>query len=274
MYARLIFLGVWLWATAIVPVAHAADAQLSSLSSLRADAPGVVQTVVDGDTVVLQDGREVRLVGIQAPKIPLGRPNFKAWPLGEEAKAALSRLSLGQEVEVRLAPSAMDRHGRVLAHLVVRGSNLWLQGEMLRAGLARVYTFPDNRVLAAEMLARERDARSDRRGIWALPFYALRTPDTVRHDIGTFQIIEGRVRDAAQVKKRIYLNFGADWRSDFTVMIDARKVDMFAQAGVDLVALKGQRVRVRGWVKSKNGPMVELDHPERLELLDPPFLSR
>ena len=226
-----------------------------------------VVSVTDGDTVVLDDGRQVRFVGIQAPKLPLGRPNFEPWPMGEEAKAALQDMAQGQGVRLRLGANPEDRHGRVLAHLVTAPGGVWLQGEMLSRGLARVYTFPDNRILAAEMLRRERLARAEKRGIWALPFYALRDADTVRFDEGTFQIVEDRVVDAAQVKKWIYLNFGPDWRTDFTVKIATRHAPLFAEAGIDLLALKGQRVRVRGWVRNQNGPMIELDHPERLEVL-------
>jgi endonuclease YncB( thermonuclease family) len=51
-----------------------------------------VVEVIDGDTVVLDDGKEVRLVGIQAPKLPLNRPNFKEWPLAPEAKDELEKL--------------------------------------------------------------------------------------------------------------------------------------------------------------------------------------
>jgi len=226
-----------------------------------------VTRVIDGDTIVLEDGRQVRLVGIQAPKLPLGRPDFKPWPLGKEAKARLQTLIKGQDVQLRLGTNPEDRHGRVLAHVVRVSDGLWLQGALLAAGLARVYTFPDNRILASEMLALERQARTDAIGLWALPYYAVRGADNVHHDIGSFQVVEDRVVDVAKVKKRIYLNFGADWRSDFTVKIKARYETLFQAAGVDLLALKGRRVRVRGWVKDQNGPMIELDHPERLEFI-------
>jgi len=227
-----------------------------------------VTAVIDGDTVVLDDGRQVRLVGIQAPKLALGRPNFAAWPLGEESKSALSEMVLNRDVNLHLGTTPQDRHGRVLAHLTRAQDDLWLQGEMLKRGLARVYTFPDNRALGGELLSLERQARSDARGMWALPFYALRTVDNAQFDIGTFQIVEGRVQYTAKIKKRIYLNFGADWRSDFTIKVSVRDERLFQDAGIDLLALKGQRVRVRGWLKSQNGAMIELDHPERLELLD------
>jgi len=111
-----------------------------------------VASVTAGDAVVLDDGRRVRLVGIQAPKLSLGRAGFADWPLAHEAKAKLEKLVAGQTVTLRLAPQAMDRHGRVLAHLVRTADGLWVQGALLSAGLARVYTFPDNRVLAGAML--------------------------------------------------------------------------------------------------------------------------
>jgi micrococcal nuclease len=116
---------------------------------------GRVVEVIDGDTVVLGDGREVRLVGIQAPKLPLGRAGFPTWPLAPEAKQALAKLVLGREVALGLGGLGRDRHGRVLAHLFRGGDGLWIQGEMLRLGLARVYTFADNRALAEALLQRE-----------------------------------------------------------------------------------------------------------------------
>ena len=50
---------------------------------LTQDGSGRVASIVDGDTLILDDGREIRLVGIQAPKLPLGRRNFKTWPLAQ-----------------------------------------------------------------------------------------------------------------------------------------------------------------------------------------------
>jgi micrococcal nuclease len=225
-----------------------------------------VAEVIDGDTVALGDGREVRLVGIQAPKLPLGRRGFKTWPLANKAKQALEGLAAGKEIALGFGTLREDRHGRVLAHLSVGG--LWLQGEMLKRGLARVYTFADNRQLAPEMLALEKEARAEGRGIWADPFYAVRTADAVdaRADAGSFEIVEGRVRDAAAVGKRVYLNFGDDYRSDFTAVIGPQAKPLFVAAGIDPTTLGGHIVRVRGWVETLNGPMIEITHPEQLEV--------
>lgn len=224
--------------------------------------------VIDGDTVRLEDGREVRLVGIQAPKLPLGRPGFQTWPLADAAKRTLEGLALDRTVALEFGGRRMDRHGRVLAHLYDTADDRWIQGAMLAQGLARVYSFPDNRALVPEMLALEREARDAGRGIWSDPFYDILTPDETEGAIDSFQLVEGRILDAAIVRGRGYLNFGEDHRTDFTLYIDPESRRRFEAADIDIEALSGARVRVRGWLKSYNGPEIELTHPEQLELLE------
>ena len=84
---------------------------------------------------------------------------------------------------------------------------------------------------------------------------------------GTFHLGRGRVLKAARVMGRVYLNFGDDWRQDFTVTVDSRARRMFKKAGVDPLAFKGREVRVRGWLKKWNGPMIDATHPEQIEVL-------
>ncbi len=253
-----------------------ADLVAGASAELVAGASGLVVEVVDGDTLVLEDGTQVRLVGIQAPKLPLGRPSFEAWPLADEAKAALEDMALGARVRLSYGGLRTDRHGRALAHLHTGAGQtddgqtddgLWLQGELLRRGLARVYSFRDNRALIPEMLALEAEARAARRGIWGHPFYAVRAAEPPDLEIDRFTLVEGLVLAAAIVRKRAYLNFGPDWKSDFTVSIAPRDRLLFEREGIDLEALEGRVVRVRGWVKSWNGPMIEVTHPEQIEVL-------
>jgi len=233
-------------------------------------APGVVVQVVDGDTVVLDDRREVRMVGIQAPKLPLGRRDFPTWPLADVAKDTLSSLLAGKTVMLSYGGRRTDRHGRELAH-VHRRDGLWAQGEMLRLGMARVYSFYDNTAMVDEMLALERTARAARHGIWAHPYYYVVNAADAGRFIGEFKLVEGRLTGAALVKGRAYLNFGPDWRTDFTIAIGRRAVRRFDAAAdekVDWPSWAGRPVRVRGWLKSYNGAMIEVTHPAQIELLE------
>lgn len=270
--ALVLLLLVVLGPLAAIGAAAAADLPIGLPPGLEDGGGGTVAAVVDGDTLVLEDGRQVRLVGIQAPKLPLGREGFETWPLADAAKAALEELALGQPVGLAYGGRQIDRHGRALAHLR-RADGVWLQGEMLARGLARVYSFADNRALVAEMLALEGAARAVGRGIWADPWYRIRAPEDLvgdlAGDLDSFQIVEGRVRDAAVVRNRGYLNFGDDWKSDFTVSIDAAALRLFEAAGLPIEALEGRRIRVRGWIESLNGPMIDATHPEQIEVLAP-----
>ncbi len=245
---------------------------VSSAPAFADDFLGRIAEIVDGDTVLLaepiEDSREIRLVGIQAPKLPLGRRNFKTWPLADESKAALALLALGRTVRLRFGGVRKDRYNRWLAHLEIAEDGiaaLWLQGEMLRLGMARVYSFRDNRWRVAEMLALEREAWAAGLGIWGNSFYAIRDPaaDALKPLLGSFQVIEGRVRATAKIKGTVYLNFGADWRTDFTVTIEKADVPLFADT--DPLRLQGARIRVRGWLKDRNGPMIVATHPEQIE---------
>lgn len=255
---------------AALPAAAETDAEVRA--KLLAGADATVKEVVDGDTVVIDPpiagAKQIRLVGIQAPKLPLGRKNFKPWPKAAESKYALEAMVRGRHVRLYFGGARMDRHGRHLAHIFL-DDGTWVQGAMLKAGMARVYTFADNRAVAEAMLARERDARGHKRGIWALDFYKPRAAEaaSLMRELGTFQLVEGRVVDAAKVKGRIFLNFGTNWRDDFTAALAPDAVRLARHEGLDTAGLGGRHVRVRGWLKSRNGPMIEITHPEQIELL-------
>jgi endonuclease YncB( thermonuclease family) len=234
---------------------------------LEAGGNAVVQSVIDGDSLTLADGRTVRMVGIQAPKLPKGRPNFVEWPFAREAQAALSELVQGRSVTLHFGGTRQDRYGRVLAQLA-REDGLWVQGELIRRGLARVYTFPDNRAAAAEMLALEREARAQRRGLWADTFFAIRRPeDTVRFT-GEFELVEGKIVDGARTGNAVFLNFGTDWHTAFTLRLNSEALRLFRSDGVDPLALIGTTVRVRGYIRrDRDRAIMDITHPEEIERL-------
>ncbi|WP_428482625.1 thermonuclease family protein [Pyruvatibacter mobilis] len=230
--------------------------------------------VVDGDTVVLDDRSEVRMVGLQAPKLPLGRRGFEKWPLADEARDAAVQLLDGQRVVLWSGGADMDRHGRRLAQTYVLqpdGGHLWFQQEMLRLGLARVYSFPDNRACLDELLAAEAEARDAGLGMWALAAYRILAAEDegqLGNREGSYELVQGRVREATLVRGRAYLNFGTNYRDDFTATIAPRDMKRFREAGFDPVAYEGRIVRVRGWLRNFNGPSIDVTHPEQIEVLE------
>jgi endonuclease YncB( thermonuclease family) len=245
---------------------------LSSGSALARECgePAAVVRATSGGELVLDhpvDGTIiVRLAGIDPPELaPAGGPRSSIGGF----EAALSRLMEGHAACLDSFDSRRDRYGRLLAQ-VWRDDGLWLQGELLRRGLARVHVTADTRPLASDMLAVENQARAAGAGLWRNPRFRVRSADEARRALGSFQLIEGRVVDAARRGDRWYLNFGEDWRCDFTVVIPAQALADFAAAKIDPWALRGRLIRVRGWVESFNGPMIEAVIPEQIETIEEP----
>lgn len=277
MHLLIVFIVVALCSPTTLPAAAAEPA--ARANATQTEATAVVAEVIDGATIRLESpvmgSRLLRLAGIEAPQRAEGD---NGWPLADEARRTLAELALGHPVQLRFEELPLDRYGRLVAHVYrekdqrqdqtgEREPGIWLQGALLAQGMARVRSVADNRSRIPAMLAIEADARAGSRGIWADRLYRIRTPDEAGSDIGSFQIVEGIILDRARVRERIYLNFGPDWRTDFTVSIDTRLLPMFAQNGLDPMDLKGRRIRVRGWIEARNGPLIDATHPEQIEVL-------
>ncbi len=216
--------------------------------------------IADGDTLACDDGRRLRLAGLRVPKPAAWETDAS---FAATARAGLSALALGRAVVWSVA--VPDRHGRLRAQLR-RDDGVWLQGEMLRQGLAMVETQRDSRDEAAALLRLEAEARTAGLGLWTSRRYQVQSPESVR--TGGWRIVEGRVLQAVKRNGVVYLNFGADWHKDFTVRLTGDGLRACAAAGLDPLALENHRIRVRGWVEWRNGPDIEPDHAEQIEPLD------
>ncbi|MEW5962672.1 MAG: thermonuclease family protein [Pseudomonadota bacterium] len=241
---------------------------------LVAEPPRAVVDVVDGDTVTLDDGSTLRLLGTLPPKPPITSPEPERWPPADASKAALAALLTGASIEIAPAGHARDRYGRRRAHafLTRDGARMWVAAHLLAEGHARYYGLAGEAPCADELLAIEDTARTRGAGLWANATYAVRsaghTSELMRLR-STFQLVEGRIARLGRSQGRIYLNFGPDWRTDFTVGISSRLAGADAGWLSRLAALEGARVRVRGWIERRNGPYIELEAPALLEVLEP-----
>lgn len=234
--------------------------------------PGRVKSVSDGETLLLEDGRTVRLIGAMAPRTPDWWKKPEPWPPAAQARKALEALVLGQAVDLRYGGRREDRHGRHLAHLyIARGDErIWVQSALIERGLARAYSFRGNRACVRPLQQREAQARQAKLGIWWRKTYApldAAEPRSIFPRLHSFQIVEGLVMGVKATKRWTFVNFAADWKRDFTIAVRAKDRRLFKKSEIDLTALRGRRVRVRGWVESWNGPAIKVTHPEEIELV-------
>jgi endonuclease YncB( thermonuclease family) len=231
-----------------------------------------VTRIIDGETLLLDGGSEVRLIGALAPRAFDTAGEATDWPLADRAREALEQLATGRTVRLAFAGRRTDRYARLLAH-VFTGSgsdSIWLQGELLKKGLARAYAIQGNTACLAELVAHETVAREQASGLWGEAIYSVRSADDVTSLLrlaGTYQIVEGKVSNAADVRGTLYINFGEDRRQDFTVVVRPQTRRTMVAAGMKPEDLNSRRIRVRGWIERRGGPMIDLPHPDALELL-------
>ncbi|WP_284360942.1 thermonuclease family protein [Candidatus Phycosocius spiralis] len=240
---------------------------LAATPALERGESGQVIKIIDGDSFILDGGLEVRLAQIEAPRV---RPG-DTW--GARASADLEKLLLGKKVELRYSGLRRDRRGRAIAHVFIpQGFGkeaIWVQPMVLKAGLARVHTYADNRAYIGELWQAERAARREGRGLWGSRAYQVRyaTPEALQGGLNSFQLMEGKVASASQRGKVMFLNFGTDAKTDVTAVIPQSAFQRWPGGVQELTALQGRSIRVRGYVRNSNGPSVWLDHPEQIEFI-------
>lgn len=219
---------------------------------------------VDKKTGALEfaGGTTVHLEGI---RLPAGARDRAPMSYAARALSEIEDVARSGAVTLAVTPPRLDRYRRLRAQAFV--GEHWFQADLLERGLARVSLAPDRTECASELRAAEAEARQKKKGLWAWPGYAVRSAQNVRRDVGTFQIVEGSVLSATVKNGRAYLNFGNNWRTDFTATVDPDDMANFRRAGVDPRAYEGQTIQVRGWVQWHYGPEIEVPNPQSIEVI-------
>lgn len=127
-----------------------------------ADTGYQVKWVVDGDTVVLTNGQNVRYIGINAPE--LEHDGHPAEPFAEEAKRFNALLVNVKEVRLEFDWERTDQYGRTLAYVFLRNGTL-VNAEMLSHGYAYLLYHQQNRKYDSILLRSQRQAMSAEKGI-------------------------------------------------------------------------------------------------------------
>lgn len=274
---RGILAGVWLTAGLMV-AATPLRAQLAPVAlpcaGLEAGPVRTVSRVLDAETVGLDDGSQLRLIGILAPRAFDAGAEADAWPPEVEAREELKGLILGRSITVAFGGERVDRYGRFLGHAVWSdgGQTQWVQRQLLERGMARAFTQNGNRACARELLAAERGARAAGRGLWAQTAYQVRRasdPLLLQRYRTTFQVIEGPVVSVASVRGVIYLNFAADWRRGFSASLRRRDRSLLGIYADDPSRLEGKSVRVRGWVRQRRSLGIDVSQAGDIEVIEP-----
>jgi endonuclease YncB( thermonuclease family) len=248
----------------------AADPADAAGCAFAAQGDGHVAAVLDARTFRLQDGREIRLAGIE----PVTSQTTAA-----NRAAALSAILNGRNVTLRADDDTPDRYGREPAFVFLASpetsssetpsAETLVQSELLTQGEALVSATVTDKECSAVLMAAEAAARQAKRGIWADPA-AIKNPESpgdILAGIGQFTLVEGKVLSVRQAGTTTYLNFGRNWTRDFAVTISRRVLALFEAAGIAPKSFENRRIRVRGWIEARNGPRIEVLRVGQIELL-------
>lgn len=216
----------------------------------------------DGQSVLLE-GREYLLSDIVVPSsTPLsGKPE----PGAEFALAAFDEIR--RRGTIVHAERATDRWGRMTGALAWRlagGRSTTIQELLLGMGAARVAPESDDLAFIDRCFAVEDAARKASFGSWSEEAWRVRNAARAEWSTG-FQIYEGVVKSAAERRGRVYVNFGVDYRTDFTATVTGARFRRWKNR-IDAAALVGRKVEARGVVERINGPSIELLHEKQLRL--------
>ena len=232
------------------------DAVAQETCKLTAIGSAQVAAVRDGRTLMLDDGRELRLAAIEA---------------GDDSRHALELLVDGRPLRLEQLAAESDRYGRLVAFAFAGDAQQSLQQALLAEGQARVSARIGDKACADGLLTIERAARAARRGLWADPNFAPLRAENIAQlqaERGHFALVEGKVLSVRESGATIYVNFGRRWTRDFTVTILRRQQRAFAAAGIEPKQLEGRRIRVRGWIEQRGGPIIAAEAPEQIEFAE------
>jgi endonuclease YncB( thermonuclease family) len=237
----------------------AANPATAAGCNFESQGEGRVAAIIDTRTFRMDDGREVRLAGIETATAGAGKA---------DGTSALSALVVGRNVVLHAETDAPDRYGRQPAFVFVEQAAAPVQFQLLAQGDALVSATIADKACAASLAAAEAAARHAKRGIWADPAVIknAESPGDILTRIGQFTVVEGKVLSVRQAGSVTYINFGRRWTRDFAVTISRRMVPAFEAAGIDLKSLENKRIRVRGWIEARGGPRLEALRVGQIEL--------
>jgi len=203
-----------------------------------------INYVIDGDTVILKDGRHVRLIGIDTPEI--GRDGRKSDEGAHTARSYLVSLLQGNKnILLKFDSQPLDRYKRTLAHLFLpNGQNI--QAVLLAKGLATPLTIPPNLNFLNCYLHHSNHAMASQQGLWELKQYKPISSTTLHNNTHGYRVITGKVERIGESRSSIWINLTGN------VALRIKREDLSYFIESELHELEGKMIQARGWIYKNN----------------------
>lgn len=233
-----------------------------------------VANVIDGDTVALQDGRHIRIIGINTPEKK--QKEIPAQPLANLATRSLREIISQNDGKLllRLGKEPQDHYGRTLAHLFLpNGTNL--TARLLREGKGLSISIPPNLQFQDCYLAAEDYAHKLKHGVWSHEYFNIRPVSTLSKTDTGFHRVQGIVSRIGESKNAFWFNLG----KGFAIRLPKNKLSYFSNSPGEFPyqlpnELKDKLITLRGWVyyvQKRNELRINLYHPNMIESIQQPI---
>lgn len=217
-----------------------------------------VAKVYDGDTVKLEDGRKIRLLGINTPEVKHRNQGTEAG--GESAKRWLMDKLKNQKVRLVTDVEQTDKYNRTLAYLITENKeNINIQ--LAEMGLAAINIYPPNLLYVNELVAAGNRAEVAKRGIWGQSEYAVQSVESLdENGLSGWVRLMGKVSVIRSSRKFVYL--------ELSDLLQARIEKKWLPLFPDINSYLNRTVEVRGWLnKNRQGWSMLIRHPSALKVL-------
>jgi len=161
-------LGIFIFFTCLIACKEANTSKNQPFQDFDTNRPFTIKKFVDGDTFWVndgtEDGRKIRLIGIDAPE------SYTVWdveeePFGKESAVYIKQLIGNQPIRLRFDVEKRDRYNRILAYAFLEDGT-FINLKMVEDGYAVPLTIPPNVKHADEFQQAQKRARANRQGMW------------------------------------------------------------------------------------------------------------
>jgi endonuclease YncB( thermonuclease family) len=217
-----------------------------------------VVKVYDGDTIILQNGERVRLLGINTPEIESRHRTDETG--GQAAKQWLQDKLHGDKVYLEYDKQLRDKYQRLLAHCFLPDDE-HLNKTILEAGLASLSILPPNIHYSQTLILAQQEAEQGKRGIWSQAEYKPRKASSLSK--GNSKGWHRLLATANAIKQgRTYVRLSLAKNID--IRIPKANLDLFPE----LETYLGKPLEIRGWAsRSKQHFSILIQHPSAIIFL-------
>lgn len=234
------------------PAAAAEKVKLDTAYRFKAK----IRKVIDGDTLILEDGEKIRLIGINTPEVKSRYSSSE--PGGEAARDWLRARLRNAVVWLEYDAEQFDRYDRRLAHVFL-DSGEYLNALLLEQGLAMLTLIPPNLLYADDLIEAQQSSERKKVGIWQLPAYQRRRLSSFNvadSDSGwqRWEVAASRITESRKYSNLLVTDA-------FLISIPKAQQDLFPP----LESYLNRPLEVRGWLRKQGGQQrLYVQHPSAL----------